>query len=133
MKKDKIIYWTATGIVCAVMLFSVINFTFIDRYPFSEGAFIHLGLPNYFKIELTVAKMLGLIALLIPNIPAKIKEFAYFGFTITLISASFAHFSNGDGFFPFIIDPLGFLCILIVSYIYYHKIKQAKETPIVKE
>src|SRR5258706_3631079 len=125
MKKDKIIYWTATGIVCSVMLFSVINFTFIDHYPFPEGAFVHLRLPNYFKIELTVAKILGLSALLIPNIPAKIKEFAYFGFAITLVSASIAHFSTGDAFFPFIIDPLGFLCILIVSYLYYHIIEKA--------
>ena len=125
MKKDKIIYRTSTVIVCFVMLFSVINFTFIDRYPFPEGAFIHLGLPDYFKIELTVAKLLGLLALLIPNTPAKIKEFAYFGFAITLISASIAHFSMGDGIFPFIIDPLLFLIALIVSYLYYHKIAHA--------
>ena len=125
MKKDKIIYWTTTGIVCSVMVFSVINFTFFDRYPFSEGAFVHLGLPGYFKIELTVAKILGLSALLIPNIPARIKEFAYFGFAITLISASIAHFSSGDGIFPFIIDPLLFLGLLIVSYLYYHKIRKA--------
>src|SRR4249920_2521112 len=38
------------------------------------------------------AKILGVLALLIPSIPARIKEFAYFGFGITLISASIAHF-----------------------------------------
>ncbi len=129
MKKDKIVYWTATGIVCSVMVFSVINFTFIDHYPFAEGAFVHLGLPHYFKIELTVAKILGLSALLIPNVPVKIKEFAYFGFAITLISASIAHFSRGDAFFPFMIDPLLFLIALIVSYLYYHKIENNKKSP----
>ncbi len=125
MKKDKIIYWTSTGIVSAVMVFSVINFTFIDRYPFPEGAFVHLGLPQYFKIELTVAKILGLFVLLIPNLPARIKEFAYFGFAITLVSACIAHFSTGDPVVPFIVDPLGFLCILVVSYLYYHKLEKA--------
>ena len=45
-RRDRIVYWTTTGIVCAVMVFSIINFTFIDRFPFSEGAFVHLGLPT---------------------------------------------------------------------------------------
>jgi hypothetical protein len=124
-RKDKTIYWVTTGIVCSVMVFSVINF-YLDR-PLgpavygTEGAFAHLGLPNWFKIELTVAKVLGLLALLIPNVPPRIKEFAYFGFTVTLISASIAHFSSGDGIL-FIIDPLVFLGILIVSYSYFRKI-----------
>jgi hypothetical protein len=131
MKKDKIIYWTTTGIVCAVMVFSAINFNiknplgpaFKDASGQAQSAFAHLGFPNYFKIELTVAKILGVLALLIPNIPPKIKEFAYFGFAITLISASIAHFSSGDGIL-FVIDPLIFLGILIVSYLYFNKIKK---------
>jgi hypothetical protein len=122
MKKDKTIYWIATAIVAAVMLFSVINFTFLDGYPFPEGAFKHLQLPGYFKVELTVAKILGLIVLLLPKLPVRLKEFAYFGFAITLISATIAHTSIGDAFFPFIIDPIFFLTALIFSYIYYHKI-----------
>ena len=122
MKKDKTIYYISTGIICAVMIFSVINFTLLDGYPFPGGAFKHLHLPDYFKIELTVAKISGLLALLIPNIPVKIKEFAYFGFAITLISATIAHASTGDPFFPFIIDPILFLVSLVVSYIYYHKL-----------
>ena len=51
-KKDGIVYWTTTGIVCSVMVFSIVNFTFIDRFPFPEGAFVHLGLPNYFRTEI---------------------------------------------------------------------------------
>lgn len=133
MRKDKIIYWTTTGIVCAVMVFSIINFTFFDRVQYPEGAFVHLGLPNYFKIELTVAKILGVFALLIPGIPRKIKEFAYFGFAITLISASIAHFSVGDAYRPplymlYILDPLIFLGTLIVSYWYFNKSESKKST-----
>src|SRR5437879_4046579 len=122
-RRDRIVYWITTGIVCAVMVFSIINFTFIDRFPFSEGAFVHLGLPNYFRADLTVAKALGVLALLVPGIPAKIKEFAYFGFGITLISASIAHFSSGDARISvlFIIDPLIFLVLLAVSYFYFNK------------
>lgn len=133
MKKDRIIYWTTTGMVCAVMAFSIISFTFFDRVQYPEGAFVHLGLPNYFKIELTIAKILGVLALLMPSIPPKIKEFAYFGFAITLISASIAHFSVGDAhrpplYFLYILDPLIFLGILAVSYSYFNKIRSKKDT-----
>jgi hypothetical protein len=52
-----------------------------------KGAFVHLGFPGYFRIELTTAKALGVLALLLPGVPTKVKEFAYFGFGITLASA----------------------------------------------
>src|SRR5258708_40352583 len=70
------------------------------------------------------SKILGALALLIPTVPTRMKEFAYFGFTITLISAIIAHSSSGDGISS--IDPLVFLGILIVSYLYFNKIKNTK-------
>jgi len=81
------------------------------------------GLPPWFKVELTIAKILGVLALLIPSIPARIKEFAYFGFGITLISASVAHLARGDARLSvlFVIDPLVFLGLLAVSYFYFEK------------
>ena len=122
-RRDRIIYWTTTGIVSAVMLFSIINFTFLQGFPFPEGGFVHLHLPNYFRVELTTAKILGLLALLIPGVPARIKEFAYFGFGLTLISASIAHFSVGDASrnVLFVLDPLIFFSLLTVSYVYFNK------------
>ena len=59
---------------------------------------------------------------MIPSVPCKIKEFAYFGFGITLLSAGIAHFARGDARLSvfFIIDPL-FLVLLIVSYVYFEK------------
>ena len=117
-KSDRVVYWATTGIVCAVMVYSILNFTLFDRFPFPEGGFVHLGLPGYFKVELTTAKILGVCALLIPGVPAKIKEFAYFGFGITLVSAAIAHLSSGDARISplFVIDPLVFLGLLAVSY-----------------
>ena len=56
MTKDKAIYWIATGIVCAVMVFSAINFNLENPVGPMKGAFAHLGFPDYFRIELTVAK-----------------------------------------------------------------------------
>jgi hypothetical protein len=117
MKKDKAIYWSATGIVSAVMLVSAINF---GLNPEMKGAFAHLGLPNWFRIELTVAKILGALALLLPAVPRGIKSFAYAGFAITMGSAIIAHSASGDGARS--LDPLVFLGILAVSYWYYGKI-----------
>ena len=117
MKKDKIIYWTATAIVAAVMFWSAINFSFNEQM---KGAFAHLGLPGWFRVELSIAKILGVFALLIPVVPNTLKEFAYFGFALTMISAPIAHISSGDGILRGL-QPLIFLGFLIVSYWYHHK------------
>ena len=120
VKQGQAIYWSATAIVCAVMAFSAINFNLKNPLGPMKGAFVHLGFPDYFRIELTVAKVLGVFALLMPGIPAKVREFAYAGFAITLVSASVAHFSSGDPLL-FVIDPLLFLGALIVSYVYFRR------------
>ena len=125
--RERWIYRTATGLVLAVMAFSIVNFVFNDHFPFPdgpEGAFVHLGFPAYFKVELTVAKLLGVLALVLPPVPFKVKEFAYFGFAITLVSASIAHFGRGDATelsVLYVIDPLVFLGLLTVSYVYFLK------------
>jgi putative flippase GtrA len=123
-ERGRVIYLVSTGLVIAVMVFSIFNFVFNDHFPFpngKEGAFEHLHLPYYFKIELTIAKILGVLALVLPGVPHKIREFAYFGFGITLISAAIAHYSVGDaalGFY-YILDPLLFFVALVVSYRYF--------------
>ena len=115
-KRDTIIYGLTTAAVCGVMAFSAVNFNLAEPLGPMKGAFTHLGYPSYFRIELTVAKVLGVLALLVPGVPRKAKEFAYFGFGITLVSASIAHFSVGDPAL-FVIDPLLFMGALIVSYV----------------
>src|SRR6267143_3936702 len=125
-RRERPIYLITTGLVLAVMVFSIINFIFNDHFPFPngpEGAFVHLGFPTYFKVELTLAKILGVLALVIPAVPFKVKEFAYFGFAITLVSASIAHFGRGDASLSvlFVMDPLVFLGLLTVSYVYFEK------------
>jgi hypothetical protein len=120
MKKDKIIFWITTGIISVMMLFSAFNY-FTNAEI--KGAFVHLGFPTYFRIELGVAKVLGSIVLLLSVIPNRFKEFAYFGFTITFILAFIAHSSSGDPI-SVVFAPLVFLGILVVSYIYFHKTRK---------
>jgi hypothetical protein len=121
MKKNKIIYWTTTAIVGTMMLFSAYQYF---SNPKVEEGFAHLGFPNYFRVELGLAKILGALVLLIPQIPNRFKEWAYAGFGIVFVSASIAHFNNGDAV-SMVISPIVFLGILAVSNLYLHKLKQA--------
>ena len=117
MNGNKIIYWTTTGIVAAIMAWSGVNFSFNEQM---RGAFVHFGLPDWFRIELAVAKILGVLALTVPATPDRLKEFAYFGFALTIVSACVAHISSGDGIVRGL-EPLVFLGFLTISYLYYHK------------
>jgi hypothetical protein len=58
--------------------------------------FAHLGFPDYFRVELSWAKLLGALLLLAP-VPPRLKEWAYAGFAINLGSALIAHIAVGDG------------------------------------
>ncbi len=124
MKKNRIIFWTTTGLFSLMMLFSAYNY-FVS--PDVEAGFRHLGFPGYFRIELAMAKILGAIALLIPAIPGRLRQFAYAGFTINLISASIAHGFSGDPA-QSVIMPLVFLVILAVSYVYGNRLRLTRQT-----
>jgi uncharacterized membrane protein len=121
MKTGKIIYWITTGIITAMMLFSAFGyFTNADM----KAAFVHLGFPDYFRIELGILKVFGALVLILPMVSDKIKSFAYFGFTLAFVSAFIAHLSSGDPISVAII-PIVFLVILGVSY--YFRIKTEKK------
>jgi putative oxidoreductase len=112
MKRNKIVYWSTTGLIAALMLGSALNFAF---NPSQKEAFLHFGLPSWFRVELTIAKIVGSLALIIPWTPAKLREFTYFGFALTIVSADIAHLASGDG--PWFIPAhVFFLALLFVSH-----------------
>ena len=86
-------YWIATALFCLQMSFTAYAQLHL---PQVAEAFTHLGFPSYFRVELSWAKLAGGIVLLAPA-PARLKEWAYAGFAITLGSALIAHFAVGDG------------------------------------
>ena len=120
MKTQKTIYWISTSLITLMMLFAAFSYF---TSPMAKSGFAHLGYPNYFRVELGTAKILGAIALILPWIPSRIKEFAYSGFTITFISAFIAHLSSGDPM-KIAVTPIVALVVLAVSYIYYSKLKE---------
>jgi len=86
-------FWTVTGLFCLQIAFTAYAQLSL---PQVAEAFTKLGFPAYFRVELAWAKLLGVVLLLAP-VPARLKEWAYAGFAITLGSALIAHFAVGDG------------------------------------
>src|SRR3954462_15343220 len=92
-KATTIAYWIVTAILCVQMVFTAYAEL---RLPQVAEAFTHLGFPAYFRVELSWAKLIGVLLLLAPVRP-RVKEWAYAGFAIDLTSALIAHLSVGDG------------------------------------
>lgn len=122
MKRDKIIFWTATIIIA---LFEGVMPALTSQTELAKEGIRHLGYPEYFGNALVVFKVLGVLALVIPQIPKRVKEWTYVGFAFDFIFATISHGSvdgiNFQTFFPLII-----LGILIASYVYYHKLNASK-------
>ncbi len=122
MKKTKTLYWIITGLFSAFMLFSAIPDVLVvpDAITFMNG----LGYPTYIIPFLGIAKLLGVIAILIPGFP-RIKEWAYAGLFFDLTGATYSQIAH-DGLVPqvsFMLLPIGFL---LLSYYFYHKKEQVK-------
>lgn len=116
--KVKLFYWTSTAILGLMMLGSAFAY-------FSSEALIQnfrsMGFPDFFRVELGIAKLLGVLVLLIPMVPRLLKEWAYAGFGITFISAFILHVSEGDPASKAIM-PLFALCLLVVSRVFSAKL-----------
>jgi hypothetical protein len=88
-----IVYWIVTALFCLQMTFTAYAEL---RLPQVAEAFTHLGFPGYFRVELSWAKLLGVLLMLAPA-PARLREWVYAGFAIDLVSAVIAHLAVGDG------------------------------------
>ena len=96
MRRSKAIvvgFWIVTALFCLQIGFTAYAQM---RLPQVAEAFTHLGFPAYFRVELSWAKLVGVVLLLAP-VQARLKEWAYAGFAITVGSALIAHVSVGDG------------------------------------
>ena len=106
-------YWLVTVLFCFAMAASgAMNLLRAEQMKESITA---LGYPEYLMTILGVAKILGVIALLIPRAPL-LKEWAYAGFTFDLLGASASH-AFAEHSLPEVIVPLVVLAIAAASYV----------------
>jgi hypothetical protein len=106
------VYRIAKGFISFFMLFSA-------YYSFANvDALRHLGFPDYFRIELVTAKVVGALLLLVPQVGVSLKEWIYAGFGIAMVSALIAHISSGDPVSKVIFVAIDFiLFVLSVRYV----------------
>ena len=117
MKKAKTIYWIITGVFAALMLASAIPE--ILSIPAATKYTSQLGYPLYLNPFLGVAKLLGIIAILVPGFP-KLKEWAYAGFAFDLLGATYSQLAIGMPASQWMF-MLIWIILLFVSYAFYHK------------
>lgn len=118
MKKVKIAYWIVTVLFAANMLLSSIP----DLLGKADAiSFVtKLGYPEYFVYFISVAKILGVIGILVPGYP-RIKEWAYAGLIFDLVGATWSFVATRvpvSGWAPMLI----FIGLGFASYFLYHRI-----------
>ena len=115
-KRNKIIYWIATiWLSLGMVSTGVVQLLKLKgNGPGSLESMTHLGYPVYFVTLLGIAKILGVIALLIPKFPL-LKEWAYAGFFFMMSGAIFTHIAAGNSISE-IFPSLLLLILTVVSW-----------------
>ncbi len=111
MKAQRIIYWIATGLFCALMLYSA-SMYFMNT-GMIESFFEEFSHPTYIVIPLAILKICGVLMLLWRGIPW-LTEWAYAGFFFDIVLAAAAHHYAGDD----ITQTLIALILVVVSYFF---------------
>ena len=118
MKRSTIVFWTSTTLF---FLFESVVPALTSHTQLAVEGIRHLGYPDYFRVLLTVFKVLGGLALILPFVPARLKEWAYAGFTFNLVAATVSHavvdgWNHGQTLFPLVV-----LAVLMVSYVQFRR------------
>lgn len=119
MKKINVLYWVFTGLFAAAMLFSSIGNIMVDEASVQLITDI-LHFPKYMIPFLGIAKVIGVVGILLPGIPRWIREWSYAGLFFDLAGACYAIVSSVG----FHVNQLGMLMFIIpgvLSYYYFHK------------
>ncbi|KAA2238428.1 DoxX family protein [Chitinophaga agrisoli] len=117
MKKINIAYWIITGLLSALLLMGSIPD--VVKHSDAIALFQKLGYPEYLLPFLGIAKILGIITILIPGFP-RLKEWAYAGLTYDLAGAMYSSISIGEPISNWFFFFIGF-AMIAASYILHHK------------
>ncbi len=118
MKKINIYYWIFTGLFAAFMLSSTIPNILLDKASIEMIGTL-MGYPNYLIRFIGIAKLLGIIAILVPGFP-RLKEWAYAGLLFDLVGAVYSMFATMPPSIDWLIMLIPFV-LFALSYYYHHK------------
>lgn len=116
MNKNKIIFWIAMAIIILWEGLMPLG-TLLFKPEYVNAGTKPLGYPDYFAYALIICKILGVAAIVVPAVPARVKEWAYAGLSFNLIFAFISH-SVVDKNIGFILLPFVILMVLTISYFY---------------
>lgn len=117
MKRDKIIYWISTGLLCLLLVGSAANYTF--NHAVVADLVVKLGYPPYILYPLAIAKLLAVTTLLL-NRSALLREWAYAGLFFNFIIALSAHLTSGVPGAPVVVLAI---VLLLTSRYYVEKVR----------
>lgn len=118
-KSTNIIYWVSTILFAALMIFSAAG----GLKPSQQSIQIMhdmLGYPVYFIQFISIMKLLGAIAILIPGFK-RIKEWAYAGLFFDLLGAIYSGIASAGKFDPMMLTMAIWIVPGVVSYYYWVK------------
>lgn len=119
-KSTKITYWVATIIFSGLMIFSSVG----GIQPTEDTVkFMHdgLGYPIYFIRFISIAKIIGAVAILVPGLGRSVKEWAYAGLFFDLAGAVYSGYAMAGKFDISMLFMLAWILPGVVSYIFWHK------------
>ena len=119
MNKLNIAYWIVNALLAVFMIFSSLDNVVTGE---QSVAFIHdkMGYPVYFIPWIGVAKILGALAIILPMVPARVKEWAYFGLFMDLVTAIYSFFALGEPVMN--VAPMFlFVAVIVAAYGLHHK------------
>ena len=124
MKRRKVLYRVAKIFISLFMFFSA-------YFSYSHPTDLQLlGFPDYFRIELVIAKCIGGVLLLIPQTGRFVKEWVYAGFCICMVSAFIAHACSHDPVSKLFFVGFDFVLILL-SIWYVRKYENGLDKPVI--
>lgn len=119
-KTTNLIYWISTVVFAALMIFSSIG----GLQPSQQAIqLLHdgLGYPVYFIQFISIAKIIGSIALLVPGLNRSVKEWAYAGLFFDLAGAVYSGVASSGTFDPMMLTMLIWIIPGVLSYYFWHK------------
>ena len=111
-KRINNVYWVVTGLMAAFMLMASVPD--VLRLPEAVEIFGQLGYPTYLLPYLGTAKILGVVAVLVPGVD-RLKEWAYAGLVFDIAGALYSHLSVGD---PVSVWGFALIALVLVSSSY---------------
>ncbi|MBV7269034.1 DoxX family protein [Winogradskyella luteola] len=98
MRTKHVLYWTSTGILCGIFLYSA--FMYFTKTEIIKGFFESFNYPTYIVIPLAVLKIIG-VAIVLWRPSKWLTEWTYAGFFFNLVLATAAHHYAGHGIMGF--------------------------------